>query len=410
MKFLDSFFGLTHRFKIVVFSEVFQILTSPQWLSIYLKKDLGASDENIGLVNATQSGANVLLMPLGGAVGQKFSKKRLYLLGLVIQALAFLIAFLAEDWTWVILMSVILGCSALVGPGISALIGEVTDRATRATVFAFEATIISIVVMLRGPLQGFIAESAGLRPLYMVGVIGVMLSFFIFSKFFHEVGGDENKLKKQETQEQSEAKIPKNLKQQIRQVFARPDYRRNFVGLIQAGVLWRLFYIGLSPFIDIYLYDEIGWSFLFFGFYGFLSSFLTMVLRIPFGKIIDKYHLRRIFFFAGPVAWGFKFLLMVFLRDPYHVAAVFLVDSVIEGAHELAVGALWYDAIPLEVYSIGSAIRGVIYGVSSVAGSLLGAYLWANLGPTLSFYTIFTAEITRGFLALYLIRDIKDEK
>jgi len=44
------------------------------------------------------------------------SKKRLYLFSLVIQALAFLIAFVAEDWTWAVLMSIVLGCTALAGP------------------------------------------------------------------------------------------------------------------------------------------------------------------------------------------------------------------------------------------------------------------------------------------------------
>ncbi len=175
-KFFDSFFGLTHQFKIIIF----QRSPKPSLVlsgSLYLKKDLGASDENIGLVNAVQGGTSLLLQPLGGVFGQKFNKKRLYLLGLVIQALAFLIAFLAKDWTWAILMSIILGCQALVGPGISALIGRATDRTTRATIFALEATMLSIVSMLRGPLQGFIAETAGLRSLYMLAVFGVMTSF-----------------------------------------------------------------------------------------------------------------------------------------------------------------------------------------------------------------------------------------
>lgn len=162
------------------------------------------------------------------------------------------------------------------------------------------------------------------------------------------------------------------------------------------------------PFIDIYLYEQIGWSFFFFGFYGFLVSFLAVVLKIPFGKLIDKYRLRRIFFFAGPTAAGITTLLMVFTKDPYHIAVILLANSVVDTAHMLAVGALWYDAIPLEVYSIGSAIRGVAYGISGMTGSLLSAYLWANLGPISSFYIKFSAEITRGFAALYLIRDIRD--
>jgi len=388
-------------------------LTSPQWFSIYLKEDLGAHDENIGFLNAVQNGVSLLSQPVGGAIGQRFSKKNLYLVSLAIQALAFLIAFLAQDWTWTILMSVVLGLGALMSPGISALIGEITDRATRATVFALQATVTSLVIMVRGPLQGFLAESMGLRPLYLVGVIGVVSSFLIFLKFFPEVSQQKNKQENLKTEKKS-AGSAGDWKEQVRQVFARRDYRRNFIGLIQAGILWRLFVLGFYPFVDIYLYKDIGWSLLFFGFYarlsGFLSSFLTAILKIPFGKIIDKYHLRRIFYFAGPFAEGIMFLLMVFARDPYHLAAIFLIDTIIEEAHVLSVSALWYDAIPLEVYSIGSAVRGVLYQFSATIGSLLGAYLWATLGSASSFCIAGTAQITAASVALYLIREIKDEK
>jgi predicted MFS family arabinose efflux permease len=153
----------------------------------------------------------------------------------------------------------------------------------------------------------------------------------------------------------------------------------------------------------------IGWEFLFFGFYGFLTSFFALTLKIPFGKMIDKYHLRRIFFFAGPASAGISTLLMVFVKDPYILAFILILNSIVDIAHVLTVHALWYDAMPLEVYPLGSAVRGIAYGVTGMTGSLLGAHLWANLGATSSFYIKFIAEISRGLIALYLIRDIIDE-
>ena len=124
--------------------------------------------------------------------------------------------------------------------------------------------------------------------------------------------------------------------------------------------------------------------------------------------MIDKYHLRRIFFFAGPASAGVSTLLMVFVKDAYLLAFILILDSIVDTAHVLAVYALWYDAMPLEVYPIGIAVRGVAYGVTGMTGSLLGAYLWTNLGSIPSFYIKFVAEITRGLIALYLIRDIID--
>jgi len=406
--FLNRFFGLTHKFRIIILSDASQTLTRPQWFSIYLKNDLGATNENIGLVNAVQSGASLLLAPLGGTIGQRFSKKNLYLASLAIQVIVYLIAFLAVDWKWAILMSIASSCQSLVYPGISALIGEITDKATRTTVFAVQETAMDIVGMLNGPLQGFIAETVGLRPQYLLAIAGILASFFIFTRFFSDVER-EGKIAGKEYRKQSfEEKM--RWKDQIHLVFAKPHYRRNFIGLLQAGIGWRLFAAGLQPFINIYLYEDIGWSFLFLGFYSFASSFLTLALRIPFAKVIDKYHLRRTAFCAGIFGYGIGCLPLIFVRDPYLLAATMLVASFVMIPGGVATSALWYDAIPLEVYSIGVAFRNVIYGVSSVVGSFLGAYLWTNAGPTSSLGILFIVEIIRGSISLYFIRDIKDER
>ena len=404
VKFVNSFFGLTQRFKIWILSEVFEALTFPRWFSIYLKKDLLASDENIGIINATQSGVKLLLWLPSGIIGQKMSGKKCLLVNFTVQALAFLIAFFAEDWTWAILISIFLGLRALGYSGAQALIGRITDRATRATVFALEATILSIVIMLRDPIQGYLAETNGLRPLYLLGFIGTMTSCLIFLRFFPDIKR-EDKL----NERQSESKQAENWRTQVHQVLSRHEYRRNFIGLLQAGVISYFFCSSFNPFIEIYLYEQIGWSFLFFGFYGFASSFLTFVLRIPFGKLMDKYRLKRIFVFAGPISAGITALLMVYVKDPYFLSTIFLINSVVDTGYIIAEQTLWYDAIPIEVYSIGVSIRGVVYGFSGMTGSLIGAYIWANLGSFSSFLIKSIAEFSRGLLAVYLIRDIKSK-
>jgi len=403
---LHSSFGLTRRFRVMILSRTFESFTTPQWQSIYLKENLCASDEGIGLVNAVQSGVSLLMLPAGAAFGQKFRKKKLYLLGLAIQASAFLVAFLARDWTWAILMSVMLGCSALVSPAIAALVGRITDGNTRTLAFAFQDTVLTIVAILSGPAQGLVAERVGLRPLYLLAVVGSAVSFLVFWALFQDVReGDADG--KPGAEGRSEGASTKGWRDQVRQVFARPEYRRNFIGLMQAGIVWRLFINSTAPFIDIYLYEEIGWSFIFFGFYNAISSFTILVLKIPFGALIDRYNLKRICFAFPQAFHGIVFLLMAFIRDPYIIAGMFLMESITGSAHMLSVGPLWYEAIPPEVYPIGAAVRGVIYGCFGMVGSILGAYLWSSLGPINSFYIMSSTYIVSALVAYWLIRDFK---
>jgi len=379
---------------------------SPQWFSIYLKQDLGANEEAIGLVNAVKGAVRLLLYPLGGAVGKRVDKKSLFMTSILIGILAYLIAFLAVDWTWTVLMMIVLGCRALVMPGVQALAGEITNRATRATAFALDATLISIVMMLRSPLQGLIAETMGLRYLYMLGGIMLAGSLLVVSRYLPNVEKNASNTK---SNGQPSERTNRKWMQEIQQVFAVADYRRNFAGLILTGIIWRLFYVGLLPFLDIYLYEEIGWSLLFFGFYGSANAVLAVVLRVPFGKIMDRYYLKRVFFSLGPVTRGVTVLLISFTRNPYYLAIIMLSNSVVDLACTLSLTALWYDAIPLENYPTGVAVRGVIYGFCNMLGSLLVAHLWANLGATTTFWIVSATQIASVILASSLVRDIKTE-
>jgi len=405
--FFASFFGLTQAFKVVIASNILEAFGSPQWFSIYLKQDLGANEEAIGLVNAVKGAARLLLYPFGGVVGQRINRKQLFMMSIFIGIPAYLIAFFAVDWTWTVLMMIVLGCRALVMPGVQALAGEITNRATRATVFALDATLISIVIVLRSPLQGMIAETLGLRYLYLSGGIALTGSLLIVSKYLPDIKKNTSNVK---SDKQPSKEVNRKWVEEVRKVFAVPNYRRNFAGLILTGTIWRLFYIGLLPFLDIYLYEEIGWGLLFFGFYGSVNAFLAVVLRIPFGKLMDKYYLKRVLFSLGPVARGIAVLLLIFTKDPFLLAAILLINSVVDLAYTLSLTALWYDAIPLESYPTGVAIRGVIYGLCNIVGSLLVAHLWVHLGPPMSFCIISTTQIASSILAFSLVRDIRIQK
>ena len=223
---------MTQAFKVVIASNIVEAFGSPQWFSIYLKHELGANEEAIGLVNAVKGGVRLLLYPLGGAVGKRANKKLLFMISILIGILAYLIAFFATDWTWTVLMMMVLGCRALVMPGVQALAGEITNRATRATVFALDATLISIVIMLRSPLQGLIAETTGLRFLYMLGGIMLTGSLLIVSRYLFDVKKNASNTKS------NEQSSNRKWMQEIQQVFAVAEYRRNFIGLMSTGIVW----------------------------------------------------------------------------------------------------------------------------------------------------------------------------
>ncbi|MDH5795750.1 MAG: hypothetical protein OEZ24_06545 [Candidatus Bathyarchaeota archaeon] len=59
---------------------------------------------------------------------------------------------------------------------------------------------------------------------------------------------------------------------------------------------------------------------------------------------------------------------MAYMTDVYFIAAVYLATEIIGIGHTLAVGKLWFAAIPGGVFSMGSAVRNTIYGITAASG------------------------------------------
>ena len=377
--------------------------TSPGWFSIYMKKDLRATDQQIGLIGAVRDFSRLLLNLPGGLVGTRVKdKKRLYLFSILLSVLSYVIAYLARDWKWLILMSLVGSLYALLSPGMEVLIRDVTSEVTRATDFAIRDTILSVVGMINSPVMGVLADQIGLRPLFLIGAAGAFISFFLFLKLFPKLEKEKGDRTEEIKKEKSEVEKPSRM--EVLKILFRGETWRAYVGLMLMGTTWRLFVVGLYPFTSIYLYETIGWTFTFFGFYELIHSVMILTLRIPAGKMVDKYGTRP-FIFLCMAAASIQWFLMAHVTNMYLIAAIYLIQEIAGTGHMVAVPKLWYAAIPRRIFAMGAAIRNTAYGVSATIGALLGAYMWSNLGPKPSFYIMAATYVLHASIVLFLIKE-----
>jgi len=272
--YVDSFFRLSRGFKVVILDGIISRATSPEWFAIYMKDYLGATNQQIGLYGALSDFFQLVFHLPGGFVGQKVkNKKVLYLFSILLSLLSYIVAFFARNWEWLILMSLLGSFGALLSPGIDVLIREVTSEVTRATDFAIQDSVLSTVSMFKSPAIGALADQIGLRQLFLISIIGASVSFTLFLILFPKSKGTENK--KQEA-EKSSKNHKVSFVEVLRTLFRGQTWRA-YVGLLLMGTTWRLFVVGLYPFTTIYLYESIGWTFTFFGFYGLLTSIVILV-------------------------------------------------------------------------------------------------------------------------------------
>ena len=401
--YVESFLSMKRGFKVVILDNAVRGATSPGWFSIYMKETLKATNEQIGLIGALSDFFHLIFYLPGGVVGARAKdKKCLYLLYILLVILTYVVAYLARDWKWLILMNFIGSFGALLSPGLEALFRDITSEATRATDFAIRDTISSFVGMINSPVMGVLADQIGLRQLFLIGAIGASLSFFLFLKLFPKL----EKAGVEETEEvgKGNSEIEKPSRFKVFKILFLGKTWRAYVGLLSMGTTWRMFVVGLYPFTEIYLYETIGWTFTFFGFYGLIHSLVILLLRIPTGKLVDKYGTRPFMFLCMSAA-SIQWFLWAHVTNLYLIAAIYLTTGIVGIGHGVAVAKLWYAAIPQRIFPMGMAIRNVFYGISATIGALLGAYMWSNLGPIPSFYVMSGTFLLHASIVLLVIKE-----
>ena len=397
-RFLDSFLGLTHSFKVIIFSDSITAATSGAFHSVYAKM-LGATDFQIGLLSSIPNFISLVARIAGGTLALRADKKRMYVIRLFVGSICSLLIFSARDWWWLVAPIILSRTMDIASPAIQTLIGEFTAKATRATAFAARNTLTSIIGTLKSPINGYMADTYGIAPLFLIEAIGGFASCIIIYKFLPRT---TFRAEKAEEEGSSQERI--TVKEALRTILV--EKKRNYFGLISISVTWRLFVLGLYPFLEIYYVYNLQWSLTFLGFFYMILGIIRIPIQIPIGKLIDKIG-RKPFFVIGTFAATMQWFLYIYLTDPLLLLLLLAITSIYEIGTGLAVSAYWYEAIPLKVYPMGVAIRDSIYLIATVIGGIIGGILWGTTNPQTCFAIMSLDYAIQTIIAALVLKEEK---
>lgn len=146
-----------------------------------VKLDLGLSDVQLGLISSVFILAIGLFVPIAGYIGDKYSKKTVIILSLLIWSSAtFLTGFSGGFIALIILRSTVGGSEAFYAPAANALIGE-KFQANLGTAMAIHQTALYAGIIGSGILGGYISEHYGWRSSFLIfGGIGILLFLLMY--------------------------------------------------------------------------------------------------------------------------------------------------------------------------------------------------------------------------------------
>ena len=150
-----------------------------------IRDDLGLSDVAVGSIATIFNLFYALLVPIGGYVGDKVSRKWIVTGAVLFWSIATMCTGLCTGFVMLVVMRSLAtgGGEAFFGPANYSLLAQYHDDKTRATAMSIHQTAYYIGIILSGYVAGLVAEQWGWRSaFYAFGAVGVFHSFWMIAR------------------------------------------------------------------------------------------------------------------------------------------------------------------------------------------------------------------------------------
>lgn len=271
-----------------------------QWLSatynVLFAKSLGASAFDIGLINSIGSAVKLVCSIPMGSAAEKYSVKRMMLLGFIFDVISAGIFAFSGNW-WVLIPAFVLhGRIISIPPLADIIFVTVTEPKKRSTVMSlsrvfwgmlnvFAPITAAVIVNYYGNGQ---INTQGIRPLYYIEIVLYALVFFYIAK---ELGPISSNNKKDRS-----GSGKSNIIQDWREFFKGEKYLKRWIVIRLIETFGQNF---STSFIPLWLVIK-GASPYIIGAISTVSMIVGLALSIPAGRLADKIGRKKAFFIFAP--------------------------------------------------------------------------------------------------------------
>jgi MFS family permease len=339
-----------------------------------IRKDLGLTDAELGLIASALVWTYGLLVPIAGFIGDRFSRRNILGFCLLFWSCATLMTgFCSSVLQFILLRGVATGGGeAFYAPSANALLGE-NYKENRSFALSLHQTAVYFGIILSGIIAGYIGEHYGWqKAFYLFGSLGIVLAFVFFSRIPKDVVSSTI-----EAQRPMLAEIGET---------ARIVVRKPTVIMLTLGFGCMVFVnVGYLTWMPSFLVDKFNMTLTDAGFSSLFYHHLGAFLGVLSGAKIADYYAKtnprsRLIVQATGLLLGAPFIYGISMSDTQLLTYVALfLFGIFRG---------WYDSnIVASLYEVVSPkIRSSAYGLMLACAFLIGSiapYLLGVLKPTL---------------------------
>jgi len=146
-----------------------------------LKAEMGLSNFQLGIVGSSFAWVYAVALPLAGIIGDRFSRKKLILGGLIFWSLVTLATALSQNYWHLVFFRALEGFGeAFYFPASMSLISDYHGKETRSRAMSLHQSSVYAGTILGGTAAGFMGELYGWRSgFYLFGILGTLLGFIL---------------------------------------------------------------------------------------------------------------------------------------------------------------------------------------------------------------------------------------
>ena len=360
------------------------------FFSLYLSQKFDVSLAQIGLSLATWAFFSQIGGAVGGALTDRFGRKRMIIFGLVFSALSSLALLLANDFSVVYLAAAFGGLfSAVGGPANGAMIADLLPKEKYADGFGIQRVVGNIAFTI-GPGLGGLLASISFSLMFAIDIAtSLITALFVYLIIQESRPPDENPDAPLESLAQTFRGYLTVLQDKVLLIIIA------FGTLV--GIAYQQWYFALP----LFMRDVHGMPPHFYGSMMSMAGILVILLQIPLTR-----RLRGVAMSIQMAAGAFVFLLgfgMFAFITPY---ALFLLASAIITLGEMlyfpAQNAAVAVLAPQAMRGRYMATAGLIFSISNMLGPVLGGLILDQGDPrqVWIFAAMLLAIPTLGYLAL----------
>ncbi|MCC7129646.1 MAG: MFS transporter [Anaerolineae bacterium] len=364
------------------------------FFTLYVTQKFGIGMTQAGALLGVYSIFGFLGNMLGGALTDRFGRKRILLFGLVFSALSAVSLGLANRLWVMYLLSVAVGLlSDIAGPAWQAMIADLLPEKQRTEGFGV-LRVTANLSWIVGPVLAGLLASRSFMLLFGADAVTSLLTALIILRAIPET-------KPQPAAGEQPAEPPEETLLDSLGGYRKVFQDRLFIAYIAASVLMTVVYVQMYSTLSVYLRDNHGVAPQQFGFLLTSSAITVVLLQFWVTRRIKNYApmlmmaLGAFFYMIGFGMFGFVSAYALFVLA---IVLITLGEMIVMPVSQ----ALAANFAPEDMRGRYMAVFGLVWGVPGIIGPVAAGLVMDNFNPNWVWYLggLLCAAAAVGFLLL----------